>query len=276
MYGVGGLAASRLDQRYVIITGGSRGIGRAVAEQFVREGAVVGINHADDDVAALDTLASLAAIDAQEGRPVRSHLGLKADVAIEADVETMIANALAQWGRLDVMVCNAGVQAITDGHDFDLATFERIVAVNLTGVALCARGAIAHFLKRTGGGSVLVTSSVHQIVPKPAYIAYAASKGALAQLVRTLALEYADRGIRVNAVAPGAVTTDLNAAWIDDAKARAVVESHIPMGFAAHAAQIAPVYAFLASDDALYITGQTLYACGGITLFGDFKQNWAS
>ena len=260
----------------MIITGASRGIGRAVAEHFVREGAVVGINHADDHEAAVETHAALRAIDQQAGRLARPHLILKADVSREADVVSMLDHALAQWGRLDVMLCNAGIQAVTDGHEFDLQTFERIMAVNLTGVALCARGAIAHFLARKGAGSVIVTSSVHQIIPKPAYIAYAASKGALSQLVRTLALEYAEQGIRVNAVAPGAVTTDLNAAWIDDPHARSQVERHIPMGFAADASQIAPVYAFLASDDALYITGQTLYACGGLTLYGDFKQNWAS
>lgn len=266
----------RLRDKFVIITGGSRGIGRAVAEAFVREGAVVGINHPDDGEAAAQTLASLASIDAELGRAVRPHLDLSGDVAVEAAVKALFARAIAEWGRVDVVVCNAGIQAVTDGHDFDLAIFERILAVNLTGTALCAREGIAHFLSRAGGGSVLVTSSVHQIIPKPAYLAYAASKGALAQLVKTLALDYADRGIRVNAVAPGAVTTDLNAAWIDDAAARAAVESHIPMGFAAEAAQIAPVYTFLASDEALYVTGQTIYACGGITLYGDFKQNWAS
>ena len=268
--------SSSLENRFVVITGASRGIGRAVAMQFAEQGAVVGINHIGDDAAARETLQGLTDLDAQQGRPLRPHLNLPADVAVEAEVAAMLENALGRWGRLDVMICNAGVQAVTDGHDFDLSSFERIMAVNLTGVALCARGAIAHFLTRAGGGSIIVTSSVHQIIPKPAYLAYAASKGALAQLVRTLALEYADRGIRVNAVAPGAVTTDLNAAWVEDASARAAVERHIPMGFAADAAQIAPIYAFLASEAALYITGQTLYACGGLTLYGDFKQNWAS
>jgi glucose 1-dehydrogenase len=270
------LKAKRLFGRYVIITGGSRGIGRAIAEHFVREGAIVGINHPGDDAAAHETLAALKAIDAKAGLSPRLHLDLKADVGVETEVDTMFAHALGQWGRLDTIICNAGIQAPTDGHNFDLATFERIMAVNLTGVAVCARGAIAHFLTRPGGGNIIVTSSVHQIIPKPAYIAYAASKGAIAQLVRTLALEYADRGIRVNAVAPGAVTTDLNQAWINDPAARKAVESHIPMGFAADAAQISPVFAFLASDDAVYITGQTIYACGGLTLYGDFKQNWAS
>jgi glucose 1-dehydrogenase len=266
----------RLHNRTAVVTGGSRGIGRAVAERFVAEGAVVAINHPGDEQAAEATLAALHAIDAAAGRNRRAHLVIKADVADEQAVAAMVRQAVDQWGRLDCMVCNAGIQSVTQGHDFDAATFQRILDVNLNGAAYCAREAIAHFLTREGGGSVIATSSVHQLIPKPTYLAYAASKGALGQMVRTLALEYADRGIRVNAVAPGAVTTDINAAWIDDPKARADVERHIPMGFAADAAQIAPLYAFLASQEAVYVTGQTLYACGGLTLYGEFKQNWSS
>ncbi len=136
--------------------------------------------------------------------------------------------------------------------------------------------ALKQFLARPGGGTIVNTTSVHEIVPKPGYAAYSVAKGGLGNLTRTLALEFADRGIRVNAVGPGAVTTDMNAAWIDDAAARRGVEAHIPMGRAADADEIAPLFAFLASDDARYITGQTVYACGGITLFGDFQKNWAS
>ena len=266
----------RLQNRHAVVTGGSRGIGRGVAERFVAEGALVAVNHPGDEAAAQETLAALHAIDAQAGRHRRDHLAIKADVSDEHAVKAMVEQVVAQWGRLDCMVCNAGIQSVTGGHDFDAATFQRILDVNLNGAAYCAREAIAHFLTREGGGSVIATSSVHQLIPKPTYLAYAASKGALGQMVRTLALEYADRGIRVNAVAPGAVTTDINAAWIDDPKARAGVESHIPMGFAADAGQIAPLYAFLASQEAVYITGQTLYACGGLTLYGEFKQNWSS
>ncbi len=123
---------------------------------------------------------------------------------------------------------------------------------------------------------IINCSSVHEIIPKPSFVAYSISKGGLGNLTRTLALEYADRGIRVNAVAPGAILTDINAAWKDDQAARAKVESHIPMGRAGEPEEIAAVFAFLASDDASYVTGQTLYACGGVSLYADFKVNWAS
>jgi glucose 1-dehydrogenase len=117
---------------------------------------------------------------------------------------------------------------------------------------------------------------VHQIIPKPGYLAYSISKGAMASLTRTLALEFAGRGIRVNAVGPGAIETPINAAWTGDQTKRAAVESHIPLGRVGTPEEIAAVFAFLASDEASYITGQTIYACGGLTLFGEFRDNWAS
>jgi glucose 1-dehydrogenase len=123
---------------------------------------------------------------------------------------------------------------------------------------------------------VINTSSVHQQTPKPGYLAYSLSKGGMANLTRTLALEFADRNIRVNAVAPGAIVTDLNRSWADDSAKRRAVEAHIPMGRAGEAAEIAPVFAFPASDEARYISGQTIYVCGGLTLYNDFRLNWSS
>ena len=123
---------------------------------------------------------------------------------------------------------------------------------------------------------ILNNSSVHQIVPKPHYLSYSMSKGAIENLTMSLALEYAGRGIRVNAVGPGAVVTPINNAWINDPKARAGVESHIPVGRAAEPEEIAAVFAFLASDDASYITGQTIFACGGLTLYPEFRTDWSS
>ena len=135
---------------------------------------------------------------------------------------------------------------------------------------------IRHFLSRPGGGVILNNSSVHEIIPKPKYLPYSISKGGMENLTKSLALEYADRGIRVNAVGPGAVVTPINSAWTANPKARMEVESHIPMGRAASPDEIANVFAFLASDEASYITGQTIFACGGLTLYPEFRVAWSS
>ncbi|MFO1149168.1 MAG: SDR family oxidoreductase [Alsobacter sp.] len=268
--------AHRLSGRFALITGASRGIGRAVAVRFAAEGATVAVNHVGDAAAAQETIALAAQAAAAAKLPAAPHCAVEADVSDEAQVDAMVAEVLQRWGRLDILVNNAGIQTETPGGSFDTAALRKVLGVDLDGPAFCSRAAIAHFLSRPGGGTIINTTSVHEIVPKPAYLAYSMAKGALGNLTRTLALEYADRGIRVNAVGPGAVKTDMNASWVADPVAKAGVESHIPMGFAADADEIAPVFAFLASEDARYITGQTIYACGGITLYGDFKQNWAS
>ena len=141
---------------------------------------------------------------------------------------------------------------------------------------MCSREAIRCFLAQGTGGVIVNDSSVHEIIPKPKYLPYSVSKGGIENMTKTLALEYADRGIRVNAVGPGAVVTPINNAWIHNPKARAEVESHIPMGRAAEADEIAAVFAFLASDEASYITGQTIFACGGLTLYPEFRIAWSS
>jgi glucose 1-dehydrogenase len=263
--------APRLAGRYALVTGASRGIGRAVALRFAAEGATVAVNHWRDAVAAADTVAALEAVS-----PGAAHRAVEADVADEAAVEAMVGTCLDAWGRLDILVNNAGMQTPTPGEGFVTADLRKVLSIDLEGPAYACRAALRHFLSRPGGGCIINTTSVHEMVPKPGYVAYAMAKGGLGHLTRTLALEFADKGIRVNAVGPGAVVTDMNASWTGDPAARAGVESHIPMGFAAAPDDIAPVFAFLASEEARYITGQTIYACGGITLFGDFKQNWAS
>lgn len=268
--------AHRLIGKVAIITGGSRGIGRAVAVLFAREGASVIVNHFRDGSAAVETLALLDAATRDEGHQSVSHGEVEADVGDAGAVARLFGEIGERWGTFHILVNNAGFQVPTPGENFDDAEFHRVLAVDLIGPALCSRAALTHFISRSDSATIINTTSVHEIVPKPGYAAYSIAKGGLGNLTRTLALEFADRGIRVNAVGPGAVTTDMNAAWSGDPQARAAVESHIPMGRAADADEIAPVFAFLASDESRYITGQTIYACGGLTLFGDFQKNWAS
>jgi glucose 1-dehydrogenase len=267
---------SRLIDRHALVTGASQGIGRAVAVRFAQEGAHVAINYVGPPDGAEETLKQVRAATAARGRGARDHFIVQADIGVEADIDGMFKTLLARWPRLDCLVNNAGFQRESASEALDVETYRKILEVNLTGAVLCARQALAHFVSRGGDGNIINCSSVHQIIPKPGYLAYSISKSAMAGLTRTLALEFAGRGIRVNSVGPGAIDTPINAAWTDDPVKRAAVESHIPMGRVGTPEEIAAVFAFLASDDASYITGQTIYACGGITLFGEFRENWAS
>jgi glucose 1-dehydrogenase len=262
-----------LKGKSVLITGASSGIGRAVAVRFAEEGCNVAINYrsANELADAEMTLAEVRTANAQ------THAILvNADISNESEVLEMFSSAIRQLGRLDILINNAGIQQPSLSHELTLDSFNHILSVNLNGTFLCSREAIRHFLSRPGGGVVVNNTSVHEFIPKPEYLSYSASKGAIGNLTKTLALEYAASGIRVNAVGPGAVVTPINKAWTGDPVKRAAVESHIPMGRPAEASEIAAVFAFVASDEAAYITGQTIYACGGISLFAEFRTTWSS
>jgi glucose 1-dehydrogenase len=266
----------KLDGKNVLVTGASSGIGRAIAVRFAEEGANVAINYRSGAEQAEITRIMVRDAYIATGRPARRELLVQADVGNEDQVKAMFAGVLTEFGRLDVLVNNAGIQKVAASQEIEMADFDRVLNVNVRGPFLCAREAIRHFLSRPGGGVILNNSSVHETIPRPKYLPYSVSKGGLENMTRTLALEYAGRGIRVNAVGPGAVVTPINRAWIDDPKARGEVESHIPLGRAACPEEIASVFAFLASEDASYITGQTLYACGGLTLYPEFRTAWSS
>ncbi|MGC2781067.1 MAG: SDR family oxidoreductase [Bradyrhizobium sp.] len=268
--------SSRLVGHYALVTGAAQGIGRAIAVRFAEEGAHVALNFGGPSPSADEALAQVQAASAAAGYGPRDHFTVQADIGVEADIADMFKAMLARWPRLDCLVNNAGFQRESPSEALDVETYRKILEVNLNGAVLCAQHALAHFVARGGGGNIINCSSVHQIIPKPGYLAYSISKSAMAGLTRTLALEFAGRGIRVNSVGPGAVDTPINAAWTGDPVKRTAVESHIPMGRVATPEEIAGVFAFLASSEASYITGQTIYACGGITLFGEFRENWAS
>lgn len=269
-----------LPGRVALVTGGSSGIGQAIAIRLGQERANVAINYRSGQNEARETAdrieeavaACVASVESCGGRTAL----IRADVAVAEDVGEMVRSTIAELGRLDILINNAGIQTAADSHEMDIEDFDRVIAVNLRGAYLCAREAIGHWLSTGSPGTIVNVSSVHEVIPKPRFVGYSASKGAMRNLTRTLALEYADRGIRVNAIGPGATVTPMNNAWIDDPDKREEVERHIPMRRAGEPEEMAAAVAFLCSDEAAYITGQTLFVDGGLTLYPDFKSSWSS
>jgi glucose 1-dehydrogenase len=213
-----------IEKKRVFVSGAVQGIGRAVAERFLAEGASVLLT----DAAPAEIINDV--VDSLEDRYPGLAFGTRIDIRDEKQVADGFRYMQEALGGCDILVNNAGINRQNPSHKFTTVDF----------------------------------------------LAYSVSKGGLGNLTRTLALEYSDRGIRVNAVAPGATITPLNASWTRDPETRKKVESHIPLGRSASAEEIAGVFAFLASDDAAYITGQTIYVDGGLTLHTDFKNNWSS
>ena len=265
-----------LEGRNVLVTGGSSGIGQAIAVRFAEYGANVAINYLRRPEEAADTEEQVQACVAKVQREGVRDVLVGADVSDEDEVVRMVAEAVGQLGGIDVLVNNAGIQISRPSNELSSDDFDKVLAVNLRGAFMCAREAIRHWLDDDKPGSIVNVSSVHQLIPKPDYLGYSVSKGGMQNLTRTLALEYAVRGIRVNGVGPGATITPINRAWVDDPEKRAQVEEHIPMRRAGTADEMAGVTAFLASDDAAYITGQTLFVDGGLTLFPSFLSPWSS
>ena len=260
----------------VLVTGGTSGIGQAIAVRFAQYGANVAINYLRQPDEATDTEQRVNACVSQVQQEGVRDVLVHGDVSREEDVVGMVGQAASELGGLDVLVNNAGIQISCHSHELSAEDFDRVLAVNLRGAFLCAREAIRHFLDEGKPGVIINVSSVHQLIPKPDYLGYSTSKGGMQNLTRTLALEFADRGIRVNAIGPGATVTPINRAWIDDPVKREMVESHIPMRRAGTADEMGGVACFLASDDAAYITGQTIFVDGGLTLFPSFREPWSS
>jgi glucose 1-dehydrogenase len=265
-----------LKGKNVLVTGGSSGIGQAIAVRFAEYGANVAINYLHVPEEAEDTEEQVhACVRRVKEVGVRDVL-VRGDVSKEEDAVGMVRDTVGELGGLDVLVNNAGIQISRPSDELSSEDFEKVLAVNLRGAFLCAREAIRRFLDTGSPGIIINISSVHQLIPKPEYLGYSVSKGGMQNLTRTLALEYADRNIRVNGIGPGATITPINQAWIEDPAKREQVESHIPLRRPGTADEMAGVSCFLASDDAAYITGQTVFVDGGLTLFADFREPWSS
>jgi glucose 1-dehydrogenase len=260
----------------VLITGGSSGIGQATAVRFAEHGANVAINYlTTPDEAAGTEEQVVACLQKVQQHGVRDVL-VQGDVSSERDVVRMVGEASERLGGLDILINNAGIQISRPSDQLASAEFDRVLAIDLRGAFLCAREAIRQFLANEKPGAVINVSSVHEVIPRPSYLSYSISKGGMGNMTRTLALEYARRGIRVNGVGPGATITPINRAWTEDPVKMEIVAGHIPLGRAGTADEMAGVCAFLGSDDAAYITGQTIFVDGGLTLYADFREPWSS
>jgi NAD(P)-dependent dehydrogenase (short-subunit alcohol dehydrogenase family) len=248
------MATTRFDftGRIVVVTGAANGIGAACARLFAASGAKLALW--DVDVAAGQALAAELGGDAH---PIRC------DVSSRAEVEAAIATTLAAFGRIDVLINNAGIFRAADFLDITEADWNAVIGVNLKGAFLVGQ-AVAREMAKSGGGAIVNMSSVNGVMAIPTIASYNASKGGINQLTRVMALSLADRGIRVNAVAPGTIATELaQKAVLGSAEARERIMSRTPMRRLGEPGEIASVCAFLASDAASYMTGEIVVVDGG-------------
>jgi glucose 1-dehydrogenase len=265
-----------LKGKNVLVTGGTSGIGQAIAVRFAEFGANVAINYLSKPEDATETKGQVEACAAKVQQMGVRDVIVKGDVSKEEDVVAMFEDTVDKLGGLDVLINNAGIQISRASHELSAADFDKVIGVNLRGAFLCAREAIKRFLDARKPGVIINISSVHQVIPKPNYLGYSVSKGGMQNMTRTLALEYAGQGVRVNAIGPGATITPINRAWVDDPVKAEMVTSHIPIPRPGTADEMAGVSCFLASDDGAYITGQTIFVDGGLTLYADFREPWSS
>ena len=258
--------------QHALVTGGSSGIGAAVALALGRAGASVAVNYHSDQDGADHVVAQLKSIGVQA-------LALGADVAEEDAVRTLFDRTVSAFGRVDVVVANAGLQQDASLSEMTLAQWQRVIDVNLTGQFLCAREAVRRFAAQPptpasrARGKLICMSSVHQRIPWAGHVNYAASKGGIALLMQSVAQEVAGERIRVNAIAPGAIRTPINEeAWsTPDALERLL--KLIPYGRIGEPDDIGQAAVWLASDASDYVTGTTLFVDGGMSLYPAFRDN---
>ena len=251
-----GAQAGELVGKVALVTGAGSGIGYAIAERFANEGAAVAIDylgHGDDAQALAHDLNAAG----------KKAAALEADVTDAAAVGALVAQVVERFGRLDVLVNNAGIEKSQPLLEIAEADWDSTLAVDLKGPFLCLQAA-ARRMKDSGGGSIVNISSIHEDFPFPGYTPYAAAKGGLRMLMRNAALELAPLGIRVNNIAPGAIATPINAATLADPAKIQRLREIVPLQRMGKPEEVAEVALFLASDRSSYVTGSTYFVDGGI------------
>ena len=246
-----------LQGKVALVTGSAQGIGRAIALRLAREGAAVLVEDRVDNERAQETLQQVRATGA------RSEL-LTGDVGQVANDQRLIAEGVAQMGRIDILVNNAGVERRAGFLDASEADYDLVMHVNLKGVFFLTQAFARHVRDRGGDGRVINISSVHEELPFPHFASYCASKGGLKMLMRDLSIELAPLGITVNNIAPGAIKTPINAHLMEDPALMKALLANIPLQRLGTPEDVAGVAAFLASADAAYITGTTVGIDGGL------------
>jgi NAD(P)-dependent dehydrogenase (short-subunit alcohol dehydrogenase family) len=244
--------SARLQGKVAIVTGAARGIGLAIARELVQEGAQVALA----DVLAETLRAEAAALG-------KAALAVPTDVGDSGQVARLLASTVERFGRLDVMVANAAVQAEIPFLDLTEAEFDRVVRVNLKGTFLCGQAAARHMVGAGTRGAIINLSSVNAVVAHPVLVHYAATKGGIAMLTKGMAVALAPHGIRVNAIGPGTTNTPINANFFSMPGMVDRFLARTPLGRVAEPEEIARVAVFLACDDSSYVTGTTIYADGG-------------
>jgi len=246
----------RLQGKTALVTGAAQGIGLACAEAFAAEGAKVVLT---------DTNAEKGRHAAERLRAEGRHAVFeRCDVSKKSEVEAAIALAVAEFGSLDILVANAGIVHAAEFLDLEEADFDRVIAVNLKGIFLAGQAAARQMVKQGRGGSIINMSSVNAVLAIPNQVPYVVSKGGTNQLTKVMAVALAPHGIRVNGIGPGTILTELaKTAVLGNQEAERKILSRTPMGRMGEPAEIARVAVFLASDDASYLTGQTIYPDGG-------------
>ncbi|MFL6512198.1 MAG: SDR family NAD(P)-dependent oxidoreductase [Nitrososphaera sp.] len=256
---------SNKSRRVAVVTGSSKGIGKATAIEFAKAGYSIVLNARDEhelSKAANDVEQTLGGIQERVTY-------LAGDISQESACSSLIDHTMKIFGRIDVLVNNAGIGgAQKTVHDLTSDDWDYVIDVNLKGTFLCTREALKRMSNDSSGSdySIINISSVHESIPQPQSVPYSASKGGMEMLTKTVALEVAAKGIRVNGIAPGAIATDMNKDILENQQKKKDEETRIPMHRIGKPEEIAKVALFLASDGASYMTGTTVYVDGGLTL----------